>query len=401
MRLTMRERKTVTKVFVDRYKRTRKKEKGIVLDEFVEMTGYHRTYASEVLRGAKKVGGASSGGKRSRRKRPVFYDELVAKVLTRIWVILDCICGKRLVAALPEIVPILERFGEIRLSAKTREKLLRISASTIDRLLTGVRQEFASRGRSRTKPGTLLKHQIPIRTFADWDEQRPGFVEIDLVGHEGGVSRGDFLHTLDVTDVFTGWTETQAVRNKAQVWVFGALKDIRTRLPFQLLGIDSDNGSEFINDQLLRYCREEKITFTRSRSTRKNDNCYVEQKNYSIVRRAVGYYRYDTEQQLELLNQLYQTLRLYTNYFQPVMKLREKTRVGSRVSKRYDQPKTPYRRLLDSSSLTSPVKRPLRAQYASLNPAALKRQITRLQQQLMKLAARNSSAAPQRARKAA
>ncbi|HZX14544.1 MAG TPA: transposase, partial [Thermodesulfobacteriota bacterium] len=166
--------------------------------------------------------------------------------------------------------------------------------------------------------------------------------------HEGGNTSGDYIQTLDVTDVCTGWTEVQAVKNKAQVWVFEALKQIRQRLPFDLLGIDSDNGSEFINDQLYRYCLKEEITFTRARAYRKNDNCYVEQKNWSVVRRALGYLRHDTQQDLEIINQLYAYLRLYTNYFQPVMKLKEKTRIGSRVKKRYDKPKTPYQRVLES-----------------------------------------------------
>jgi len=222
---------------------------------------------------------------------------------------------------------------------ETKEKILEISASTIDRLLSKEKAKMRLKGRARTKPGTLLKHQIPIRTFADWDEGRPGFVEIDLVSHDGGNARGDYAQTLDVTDVYTGWTETEAVKNKAQIWTFKALKGIRKRLPFKLLGIDSDNGSEFINAHLLRFCKQEKITFTRTRPYRKNDNCFVEQKNYSVVRKAVGYYRYETKKELEILNELYKVLRLYTNFFQPVMKLVKKTRVGSKVIKRYDEAK--------------------------------------------------------------
>lgn len=219
-----------------------------------------------------------------------------------------------------------------------------ISAATIDRLLKPEKKKHQIKGRSHTKPGTLLKHQIPIRTFSEWNEQKPGFVEIDLVGHDGGNSSGEFAQTLTVTDVCTGWTDMQAVKNKAQCWVFEALKDIRDRLPFDLLGIDSDNGGEFINDQLYRYCIQEKITFTRARSYRKNDNCFVEQKNYSVIRRAVGYMRHDTPEELHLLNELYWHLRLYSNHFHPVMKLLEKTRVGSKVKKKYDKPQ-PVREL--------------------------------------------------------
>lgn len=215
---------------------------------------------------------------------------------------------------------------------------MKVSASTIDRLLRQEKKKYTLKSRSKTKPGTLLKNQIPIRTFSEWDEGRPGFMEIDLVGHDGGDARGEFIQTLDVTDVCTGWTETRAVRNKAQVWVFEALKEIMDRIPFDLLGIDSDNGSEFINHHLFRFCTERKITFTRTRSYRKNDNCFVEQKNYSVVRRFAGYLRYNTEEELKLLNELYSYLRLYTNFFQPVMKLTEKTRIGSGVIKRYDIP---------------------------------------------------------------
>jgi len=188
-----------------------------------------------------------------------------------------------------------------------------------------------------------------------------------------------------VTDVCTGWTEVQAVRNKAQIWVFEAIKDIRARLPFELLGIDSDNGGEFINNQLLRYCQDQKITFTRSRASRKNDNCFVEQKNYSVVRRAVGYLRYDSEAELKLLNELYSKLRLYTNYFQPVMKLIEKRRLGSKVKKKYDRARTPYERVIESIEVSEEKKERLREGYERANPAQIKREITRLQNELIKI----------------
>ena len=265
---------------------------------------------------------------------------------------------------------------------------VRISASSIDRLLTAERRKWMLRGRSGTKPGSLLKHQIPIRTFADWNEKQAGFVEIDLVGHDGGDSSSDYCQTLDVTDVASGWTETEAVINKAQVWVFDALKSIRAHQPFPLHGIDSDNGSEFINNHLLRYCLQEKITFTRGRSGKKNDGCFVEQKNYSVVRRAVGYARYDSATQLHLLNELYGHLRLYTNYFQPVMKLLSKERNGARVKKKYDKPKTPYQRLMDMPDISPKIKQRLKSEYVTLNPAQLKREITRLQERLFKTVAR-------------
>jgi len=326
-----------------------------------------------------------NGGKKIRRDKPRSYDEKVLRALRKIWVIMDCMCGKRLVGVLGELIPVLEEHGEIEVDTRTKQKLLKISASTIDRVLAPERKRLFSRSKSRTKPGTLLKHKIPIKTFSEWDEQRPGFVEIDLVGHDGGDISGDYIQTLDVTDVCTGWTETRAVRNKAQVWVFEALKQVRECLPFKLLGIDSDNGSEFINDQLYRYCLKEGITFTRARAYRKNDNCYVEQKNWSVVRRALGYLRYDTPGELEIINRLHGYLRLYTNHFQPVMKMIEKTRVGSRVKKKYDKPRTPYQRVLDLSPGEEERKEALTKEHLKLNPAELKRQITKLQDKLRKI----------------
>lgn len=275
MSLSMKEKKSVTKALRLRYQRSRKKDRQKILDEFCYVTGYNRSYAARVLRD-KEQKRNKPAKKRTRRR---IYGQDVLIPLRKIWAILDGICGKRLVAILPQVIPRLEHFGEIKLSDEAREKLSQISASTIDRVLKADRRRMQLKGRSGTKPGTLLKHKIPIRTFAQWDENRPGFVEIDLVGHDGGNSRGEFAQSLNITDVYSGWTQTRAVKNKAQVWVFEALKAIRSELPFDLLGIDSDNGSEFINDQLFRYCQGQKITFTRTRPYRKNDNCYVEQKN--------------------------------------------------------------------------------------------------------------------------
>jgi hypothetical protein len=394
VRLMMSERRLLVKVESERYRKARKKEKGRILDDLIALSGYNRWYAVGLLRGhgkAIQVGRrlrlVGDLGRSTKRRRPRIYDGVVLEWLKKIWTILDFVCGKRLAAIIPEVVPVLERHHEIALDAATRQKLFSISPATIDRLLAPERRKFALRGRSGTKPGTLLKHQIPIRTFAEWNEARPGFVEIDLVGHEGGDASGDFCQTLNVTDVASAWTENAAVINKAQVWVFEALKDIRARLPFPLLGIDSDNGSEFINNHLLRYCQQEKITFTRGRAGKKNDGCFVEQKNYSVVRRAVGYARYDSPTQQRLLNTLYGHLRLYTNYFQPVMKLLSKERIGAKVKKTYDTPRTPYRRLLAAPSITEQMRERLQAEYATLNPAQLKREITRLQNLLRKTAA--------------
>ena len=394
MGLTMSEKRSVVREKAVRYRKAGKKEKTAILDEVVELTGYNRCYGSQLLSGDGRrlrvgskttiVGDATKNT--SRHKRDAFYDREVLEALKKIWMILDYICGKRLQPALKDVLEQLERNGELQVTSEVRKKLLGISAATIDRLLAEERKKLMLKGRSRTRRGTLLKNQIPIRTFSDWNEKQPGFVELDLVAHDGGSSSGDFCQTLDVTDICTGWTETEGVRNKAQVWVFEALKRIRSRLPFQLLGIDSDNGGEFINSYLVEYCGKQRITFTRARPYRKNDNCFVEEKNNSVVRRNVGYLRHDTQQELEVLNRLYSYLRLYTNHFLPVMKLVSKQREGARVSKKHDRAQTPYQRLLASGVLSASEKRQLFKQHRQLNPAQLKREITALQEKLMKLA---------------
>ena len=391
----MKQRQAVTAVTVQRYRQGSKKVKRQILDEFCETTGYSRGYARFVLRnhgrqvwlrGGKVVVGDAR--QRQQRLKPRYYDEPVVQALIKLWQLLNYLCGKRLVAIMPELIAKLEQFGELRLTPLTKQKLLRISAASIDRLLQPERRKQQVRGRSHTKPGTLLKHQIPIRTFAEWDEAQPGFAEIDLVAHDGGLALGDYCQTLDLTDICTGWTETEAVPNKAQVWVFEAIQTIRARLPFPLRGLDSDNGSEFVNKELLRYCQKERITFTRARPYRKNDNCYVEQKNYSVVRQTVGYQRFDTAAELIVLKQLYATLRLYTNFFQPTMKLKNKERFGSRVKKSYHAPQTPYQRVLACTEVKAADKKKLQRQYHSLNPAALKRQLDKYRKELFRLASK-------------
>jgi len=392
--LTMRQKKAVTKELKDRYQRASKKEKTMLLNELIQLTRYNRSYAARALRIKEVLGYMNIGAKRVRlvrdnrkikRKKKKIYDQEVLVALKEIWKIGDYICSKRLAPYLSEIIPVLEKWGEIKLDTKVREKLLTISAATIDRLLADTRKKYQIKGRSTTRPGSLLKKSIPIRTFADWDEKVPGFFEVDLVSHDGGAARGDFLQSLNFTDIATGWEEMIAVKNKAQVWVFAGIKIIKERLPFSILGLDSDNGAEFINAHLLRYCAEEHITFTRSRPYRKNDSCFVEQKNWSVIRRTVGYGRYDMDNELNLLNGLYGYLRLYVDFFQPVRKLIKKEKIGSKVIKRYDEAKTPYRRVLASPDIENEIKVKLKKEYAMLNPAELKRKITKLQDKLLKL----------------
>lgn len=388
MGLSLKEKKPLIREQSKLYKKATKKQKTIILDNFIKLTQYNRSYARTVLRNYgkivfhknKKIIATNNYSRKSGRKK--YYDEPAKLKLIEIWYIMDCICSKRFKQILSEIIDILERFDEIQIDSIVKQKLNKISISTIDRLLKSERTKFKLKGKRHTKPGTLLKNQIPVRTFADWDDLKPGFLEIDLVAHDGGNMKGDFIYSFNSTDVSTGWTEVEAIKNKARKWSFQGLINIKGRLPFDLLGIDSDNGGEFINDHFVNFCNQNKITFTRSRSYRKNDNCFVEQKNYSVVRRAVGYSRYDTDEQLNILNELYSYLRLYINFFQPVMKLISKTRNGNKVSKKYDKAKTPYQRLLLSDKISDTVKNKLKKLYKTLNPAMLKRKITEMQYKL-------------------
>jgi IS30 family transposase len=245
----------------------------------------------------------------------------VQRALVTCWHATNGICSKRLVPYLPELVAVLEQHGEVQLDAQTKMQVLSLSPATADRLLRAERQRHRPHGLGTTKPGTLLKHQIPIRTFADWDDAVPGFVEVDLVAHCAESTHGEYLNSLTLTDITTTWTECLAIRNRSQHTVHAAIVQARTRLPFPLLGLDSDNGTEFINDLLLRYCQQEQLTFTRSRPYKKNDQAHVEQKNWSIVRQTVGYDRYEGQRACEALAALYKVVRLYTNFFQPCMKL--------------------------------------------------------------------------------
>jgi len=354
-----------------RYRQANRTERSAILDEFVQTSGYHRKYAIAMLRGRQQP---HRGPIRRPRARYYQGEDRAAVLQIAEW--FDEISSRRLRAAMDVTLADLRDQDHLRVSAACFGRLQTMSVSTLERIRAGARPSRRSgRGRALTKPGTLLKRQIPIRTFADWDETRPGFVEIDLVAHCGEDASGDFAQTLDATDVLTGWTELQAVQNKAQIHVFAALQTIRAQLPVPLLGIDSDNGVEFINQELMRYCDQERLTFTRGRVGRKNDNPFVEQKNWSVVRRIAGYDRYDTLRQVRLLNQVYTVYRLYINFFLPVMKQKEKVRDGSRVRKIFDAPQTPYARLLASPAVTDEDKARLRKIYATLDVVQLKQEL--------------------------
>jgi len=354
-----------------RYLKANKIEKQKILDEFTSATGYHRKHAIRVLKNKVQVHNGLTG--KTKTYKRVYCGEVV-EALEQIWEIYGYICSKRLQPFLPEAIRVLERCQEINLSKDTKELLLKISSASIDRCLRSIRLQ-TPHGLSTTKPGSRLKNLIPVRTFTEWDEERPGFLEIDLVAHCGNSTEGQFLCTLTCTDLCTGWTEVTGLRHRSQEAVSEAIQRLRQRLPFPLLGIDSDNGGEFINDLLYRYCLDEQITFTRSRPYQKNDQAHVEQKNWSVVRHTVGYDRWETELELAFLESTYDDLRPYINFFQPSLKLIAKERVGNKTIKRYDTAKTPYQRVLDRKDISLQAKARLVNFYLHLNPAELRRQI--------------------------
>lgn len=363
-----------------RYTLGNRTAKQQILDEFVAATGYHRKYAIHLLNHPPK---RLVAPRRARRSK---YTGRVRAALEKVWRVANCICGKRLAAVLAQYVEALERHGELELDAETRLLLLTLRAATADRLLARARAETKPHGRTTTKPGTLLKAAIPVRTFAEWDDAQPGFMEVDLVAHCGLNTAGEYLNSLDMIDVKTRWVELAALRNRSQATVTAAIMDCQIRLPYPLRGLDSDNGSEFINYDLKHFCEQEQITFTRCRPYTKNDQAYVEQKNWTAVRQVVGYERYEGAPARAQLHALYQPLRLYLNFFQPVMVLVEKQRVGAKVIKRYDVPKTPYQRVLEAPEIDDDIKARLRQLYETLNPAELLRQIHRRQAALWQLA---------------
>jgi transposase InsO family protein len=380
MGLTLSQRKAVTKAIATRYKRAGRVGKGVILDELCATTGWHRSHARKALGLALKP--KIVGPRKPREPR---YGNEVVTALAFCWAVLGAPTGKRLAPIMGELVPRLRRFDELVISDDTQAALLAMSPATMDRRLAPDRAKMQLRGRSHTKPGSLLKSQIPIRTWADWDDAVPGFVEIDLVGHEGGNAVGDHCYTLTVTDIATGWTENRSVKNKARRWVIAALEQISMIMPFPIIGVDSDNGSEFINHHLLDWCEQRQITFTRSRPGNSNDGAHVEQKNWAIVRTVVGYHRYDTPAELGLLNKIWVLQSLISNYFYPQQKLISKVRNGAKVIKKYDPATTPHRRASAHAGVTDQDKAILADTYAELNPAAIQREIQALTDRLLKI----------------
>lgn len=360
-----------------------KKQKSLLLDEYCKNTGQNRKYIIWKLRNGKYIKDRTVKKKRIRKE---YYDGEVKVALIKCWRIFDYPCGQRLEPILKQEVGRLRSLGELYCSDKTAEKLKKISFRTIDEKLKRQKEIERLRKKYYKKNNPLLYQKIPIKLSNDWDRKEHGNIQIDLVEHCGQSTRGEYICTLSSNDIATGWWEGEAVMGKGQYRVFNALEDIRERYPFSLKEIHSDNGSEFINWHLFRYTQEEGLVFSRSRPNKKNDNCFVEQKNWTHVKKFVGYFRYDTEEELELLNKLYLNgLRLYKNFFQPVIKLISKERRGGRIHRKYDAAITPYQRIMKSQDIPKRIKEELKTIYELLNPAQLKRDIDLNLEQLYKV----------------
>ena len=387
MPLSMKEKQSVTNVVRDEYGKAPKTRKAQILDEFCKLTGYNRSYAARKLRQPKenRLRQKCKKAFQQQRGRKRKYTRDCVEPLVTVWSVMDFACGKRVAAGMKDVLDALLRSGEMSLNKETENKLRTVSASTIDRLLVVQRHQMCLKGRATTKPGSLLKSQIPIRTGTQWDEKCPGYVEMDTVAHCGVSTHGQYVVTLDVIDIETGWSEQRAALNKAGKHIYAEFKEIRARLPFPLYGIDCDSGAEFINGLMYRYCQEEGIAFTRGRPYKKNDGCHVEQKNWSIVRQTIGYGRFETRDECILLNRIYDELRLLTNFFMPSQKLIGKERDGGRIIRTLDKPLTPYRRVLESKHITDMVKFGLSEIFETLNPAALRRDVVQLVGELYKL----------------
>jgi hypothetical protein len=371
-----------------RYQRAAKQDKGKILDEFVAIAGCHRKHAIRLLTANAPFAAATPVVPRRT------YDEAVRQALIVLWEAADRICGKRLKAVLPGLIAALERHGHLHLDAEVRQRLLAVSAATIDRLLAPARSNTSHRKKRRaaTKPSK----EIPVRTFADYGDALPGYLEIDFVSHGGTSMQGVFLWSLVATDVCSGWTEAVALVAREQSLVVEGLEVLRRQVPIPIKGIDSDNDSAFINETLQAYCQQQKWEFTRSRAYQKNDQAWIEQKNGAVVRRFVGYQRHSGMAAGQCLARLYQSMRLFVNYFQPSMKLRSKARQGAKVKKTYHKPATPCERLLGHASVAEAVKEKLRAEQGQLDPLELLHRIRDAQAALAALSSGEFSSGQER-----
>jgi hypothetical protein len=374
----------------ERYLRSTRKDRGRILDEFGALTGLHRKHAMRLLRGGTC---REQSGPRLRRR---VYDDAMREALVVLWEASDRVCGKRLRPLIPILVESMERHGHLKLAPDLRSGLLAMSAATIDRALCKVKEQASGRSRRRSASSIGVRRSVPVRTFDGWDDPAPGFMEADLVAHSGPTAEGSFIQTLTLTDIATGWTECAPLLVREQTVLIAVLSEVRKRMPFPLLGFDTDNDSVFINETVQSYCKDAGVAFTRCRPYRKNDQAWVEQKNGVVVRRIVGYRRYVGLEAAAALSRLYISVRLFVNFFQPSFKLARKTRNGARVTKHYYPPATPYQRLLADPRVSETVRARVSALQATLDPVRLLSEIRLAQKQLVEIADRpaTSEAAP-------
>ncbi len=354
-----------------KYFKVSRKKKSQLLDDFCEFTGYHRKAALRLVNGK-----LPSRWKRY-KQRQKYYDQKVIDALLVLWRAANEICGERFQPFIGELLKKMIACGEIRVADEVKKKILKISMGQVKKILAHQKHISTSKIKGTTRPGTLLKSQIAIR-YGPWDEVCPGYFEMDTVGHCGDNLSGEFIYSLDLLDIATGWAEQAAIWGKGERATLTEFKKIEQRLPFKILGIDPDNGSEFINWHLFRYCKKRTINLTRSRAYKKNDNAHIEQKNWTAVRQLVGYERFDKRKQLDILNDLYtNSWRLYVNFFQPMMKLEEKIKdlKTGKTKKKYYRAKTPYQRLLEHKDISPETKKMLLGIYKGLNPVKLKLEI--------------------------
>ena len=381
-RVSMATRDELVAVTAERYARATRRERSLILDEFAAVTGFHRKHATRLLRAG--LPGQPAGQRPGRR----VYDDAVREALIVLWEASDRVCGKRLRPLVPVLVDAMERHGHLRLAPEVRGSLLTMSAATMDRALRQVRDQAGGWRRRRTAPSAAIRRSVPVRTFADWGDPPPGFVEADLVAHSGPTAKGSFVQTLVLTDIATGWTECAPLLVREQRLLTEVLSEVRKLLPFALLGFDTDNDSVFMNETVRDYCQAAGVAFTRCRPYRKNDQAWVEQKNGAVVRRIVGYRRFEGLEAAAALAQLYGSVRLFVNFFQPSFKLADKTREGAKVKKRYHLPATPHQRLLADPRTAEEVRRRVEAIHADLDPVRLLQAIRATQQRLVDIADR-------------
>src|SRR6201991_951198 len=375
-RISMGTRREITAAVVDRYRSAGRMGKGRILDELCAVTGWHRKHAVRAL--ASHVGISPE----ARRQRSPTYGATIRDALVALWEASDRICGKRLKVMIPTLLPSLERHGRLRLDQAGRALVLGVSAATIDRLL--VETKIAAAGGKRRRVGfySAVRREVPIRTFNDWHDPPPGFCEVDMVAHGGTSVAGSFIQTLTMVDIATGWTECLPLLTRDGSLVVEAMKHAQSLFPWLLRGVDFDNDSAFMNDVVVPWCRQQKLEVTRSRAYKKNDQAFVEQKNGAVVRRLMGYGRFDGVETARMMGRLYAAARLYVNFFQPSFKLKEKRREGAKVIKRYHPPSTPYERALAHPKVTAAVEKRLRDQYRSLDPVRLLAEIRATQEEL-------------------